>query len=129
MSVGRSGVVPARNQRFRRVSGAHVVVVLAGLLGGVLTLAAVRADAHEVRVLVATRDLQVGARLRAGDVREVAIRGDASVLPSVLRGGESAAIGGDVPVAPVRRGDPLRRSDLALPATSAGARSVSFAVD
>src|SRR5690348_14499905 len=48
VAVGRSGAVPARIRWFGRVSGAHVVVVLAGLLGGVLTLAALRAGDREV---------------------------------------------------------------------------------
>jgi Flp pilus assembly protein CpaB len=111
------------------MSGAHVMVVLAGLLGGVLTLAALRADAHEVRVLVAARDLRVGATLRAGDVRAVAVRGDIGTLPSVLHVSDEDRVDGDIVVAPLRRGDPLRHSDLAAPATGDGARAVSFAVD
>jgi Flp pilus assembly protein CpaB len=129
MNVGRSGVVPTRNRRLRRVSGAHVVVVLAGLLGGVLTLAALRADAREVRVLVASRDLEVGARIDASDVRTVVVRGDVGTLSTLLRDGQQARVVGDVVIAPLRRGDPLRRSDIAPPAADGGARAVSFAVD
>ena len=83
MTVGKSGAVPTRIRWFGRVSAAHVVVALAGLLGGVLTLAALRADAREVRVLVATHDLRVGARLEPGDVRSVAVRGDIGNLAAL----------------------------------------------
>jgi Flp pilus assembly protein CpaB len=129
MNVGRSGAVPTRNRWIGRVSGAHVVVVLAGLLGGVLTLAALRADAREVRVLTAAHDLQVGASIDAADVRAVVVRGDVAALPTLLHDGQQSQLVGDIVVAPVRRGDPLRRSDVTAPAASGGARAVSFAVD
>lgn len=129
MAVGPPGVVPARIRWFGRVSGAHVVVALAGLLGGVLTLAALRADARDVRVVVAAHDLRVGSRVVAGDLRAVAVHGDVSALSSLVRAESGTRIVGDVIVAPVRRGDPLRASDVAAVSASGGARSVSFAVD
>src|SRR4051794_34659252 len=120
VAVGRPGVVPARIRWFGRVSGAHVIVVLAGLLGGVLTLAALRADARQVRVLVAARDLRVGARIGPADVRTVVVRGDVSVLASLLRATSNERLAGEVVVAPVRRGDALRASDVAVPSASGG---------
>src|SRR5262249_237833 len=103
MNVGRSGAVPPPNPSVRPVSGAHVVVVLAGLVGGVFTLAALRADAREVRVLVAARDLEVGARIGAADVRAVVVRGDVAALPSMLRSADESRAIGNVLVAPLRR--------------------------
>jgi Flp pilus assembly protein CpaB len=126
--VGRSGAVPARIRWFGRVSGAHVVVLLAGLLGGVLTLAALRADAHEVRVLVAAHDLRVGARLEPGDVRSVAVRGNIDNLPALVRDTGAASLVGRMVTAPVRRGDPVRASDF-VAATPSGERVMSFTVD
>jgi Flp pilus assembly protein CpaB len=105
------------------------VVAFAGLLGGVLTLAALRADAHQVRVLVAAHDLQVGATLTRADVRSVAVRGDLSALSASLLDRAHGGGVGEIVTAPVRRGDPLRRSDLAEPAVAGGARAMSFAVD
>ncbi|HEY3834198.1 MAG TPA: RcpC/CpaB family pilus assembly protein [Acidimicrobiia bacterium] len=105
-----------------------MVVVLAGLLGGVLTLASLRADAHEVRVVVAAHDLRVGARLEPGDVRSVAVRGDIDNLGALVRDSHAAGLVGHVVTAPVRRGDPLRGSDFVV-ATPNNARVMSFTVD
>ncbi len=129
MTVGRSGAVPARIRWFGRVSGAHVVVALAGLLGGVLTLAALRADSREVRVLVAAHDLRVGAPFSPADVRTAVLHGDGTGLASLLRAGSGAQLAGAIVNAPVRRGDPLRASDLARAAAPRRARAVSFSVD
>ena len=57
MNVGRSGTVPTRNRLARRVSGAHVVVVLAGLLGGVLTLAALGYILNRLFLMIENRVL------------------------------------------------------------------------
>ncbi len=129
MTVGRSGSVPTRIRWIGRVSGAHLVVLLAGLFGGVLTLAALRADARDVGVLVAARDMRVGARIDASDVRTVVVHGDVSNLGTLLRGNDAARAVGSVVVAPLRRGEPLRNSDISAQAASGGARAVTFAVD
>ena len=129
MTVGQSGAVPTRIRWFGRVSGAHVVVVLAGLLGGVLTLAALRADAHEVRVLVAAHDLRVGARLEPGDVRPVAVHGDIANLPSLVRDARAAARS-SATWSPRQCGAAIRcGSPTSSPATPSNGRVVSFAVD
>src|SRR4051794_34010075 len=104
MNVGQASARDARSRWYGRFSGAHVVVALAGLLGGVLTLAALRADAREVRVIVAAHDLHVGALLADGDITTVAVRGDIGALPSLLRSAERLRAVGRVVTAPVRRG-------------------------
>ncbi len=129
--VGRSGAVPMGTRWYGRISGAHLVVALAGLLGGVLTLAALRADARDVRVLSAARDVEVGATLSGRDLTTITIRGDASGLASVLLGDDRNVAIGKIVASPLRRGDVLRRSDLLVPAVGGGARarSISFSVD
>jgi Flp pilus assembly protein CpaB len=113
---------------FGRISGAHLMVVLAGLLGGVLTLAALRADAHEVRVVVAAHDLRVGARLEPDDIRTVGVRGDIANLGALVRDEHAATLVGLVVTAPLRRGDPVRQSDFVAAAPGSD-RVMSFTVD
>jgi Flp pilus assembly protein CpaB len=119
---------PRRLHR-RRVHGAPVVMLLAGALGLVLTLAVLRDRGSAHRILVAARDLEAGVPLRASDVRAEALRADADVLSRLVSARAVANARGSVLTTPLDRGTPLLAEQLRARPTLDGRRSMSIAVD
>ena len=103
-------------------------MVLAGLLGLVLTLAALRDEPTGRRVAVAARDLAAGVPLRASDVRFEPVRRQRGRArrtwsASTARG----AAGSSAP--PCSAGAPLAASSLRGRASADGLRAMSIPVD
>jgi len=117
---------PRRVHR-RRVGGAHLVMVLAGLLGLVLTLAALRDEPTGQRVAVAARDLAAGVPLRASDVRFEPVRASGDVLAHLV--GDDGAWRGRVLTTAVPAGAPLAAASLRGRASADGLRAMSIPVD
>ncbi len=112
-----------------RFSRAHLVVALAGVVGALLTLSAVRAEQHSVTVLGARHDLVAGARITAADLDTVAVHAGAGVLATIVTAHDQRLAVGRVVVHDLRAGDLIRGSDLRDAAGTEGRRSMSFAVD
>jgi Flp pilus assembly protein CpaB len=104
-------------------------MVVAGLLGLLLSLAVLRRADSSVPVLVARHDLAPGTRVGPGVFRATRVHVDPGPLANLVTPAALAGLRGRVVRAPMRTGDLLERSDLAAPATGAAARSVSFPVD
>ncbi len=125
--------VAGRRQRRRsplgRVSSAHVIVVLAGLVGALLTLAALRGAEHTVGVVVLRHDVGSGMELNSSDIATTRVHVDDETLATLIRSSDRSRVPGSVVIAPLRRGDVLRRSDLRPVAATRRRRSMSFAVD
>lgn len=117
---------PRRVHR-RRWRGAHLVMILAGLLALVLTLSALRSDASGRRIAVAARDLDAGVPLRADDVRYTRVDADAQVLDHLVGTGESWRR--RVLTTPVPAGEPLTDARLRAPAAADGRRAMSIPVE
>jgi Flp pilus assembly protein CpaB len=104
-------------------------MVVAGLLGLLLSLAVLRRADSSVAVLVARHDLAPGTRIDAALFRATDVHVDPAPLANLVTPAAIAALQGRVVRAPMLAGDLLERSDLVAPATGAAARSVSFPVD
>jgi hypothetical protein len=117
----------ARTRRWRaHLSRGHVVVLLAGLTGTLLTLVALRSAAATVPVLVAARDLAPGVVVDARSVATTRIHADASVLARFVDAGSTRETVGLVVTRRVEAGTLLERDALAAPTGREVPRSISF---
>jgi hypothetical protein len=100
-SVGTAQVtVTGRTRREirSRLSTGHVVMVLAGALGVLLTLSVLRAADDTRAVLVAARDLAPGSVIGDASVRVAHLHADGPVLATLIDAGQlSACAGGSSP--------------------------------
>jgi Flp pilus assembly protein CpaB len=111
------------------VSGGHLVMIVAGLLGMLLTLALLRSADHRVRVAVAAHDLLPGDRIGPDDVRYERVKMDDDLLATVLEPDDVDAIAGSVAIGPIDEGELVARRDLRQPAAGSGLRAVSIPID
>ena len=111
-----------------RVSAGHVVMLLAGALGVLLTLSALRSAAHTDTVLVAAHDLVPGATLQPSDVRVTQIHADRRALADIFGGAARGSLRGQVVTALVPAGALLTRGSVRDTHANAAARVMSFAL-
>jgi Flp pilus assembly protein CpaB len=104
-------------------------MVLAGTLGLVLTLAALREGDDRRAVLVAGRDVAAGSVLRSSDVREQWMRVDRAVASHFFGAEARRAVRQQVLTASLRAGDPLLRSQVRARAATDDRRAMSIPVD
>lgn len=126
-SVRVVGKAP-RRPWWSRLSRAHLAVVGTAVVAATLNLAALRQGPQQVLVLVAAHDLPPGAPLSSEDLRAVALSGDRDTLDALLPGDGGTEHAGWLLARGLRRGEPLRWSDL-LPPAAAGLRSMSIPVE
>lgn len=117
---------PRRRALTSRLSTAHVVMVLAGLLGVVLTLNVLRAADHTRPVLVAAKDLAPGTVISADAVRVARIHADDGVLAALVAGSDLGSLDGRIVSTTVRRGSLLERAALQPAGDGASTRVMSF---
>src|SRR4051812_32152140 len=79
-----------------RVSAGHVVMIVAGLLGALFTLAALRSADERVDVVVARSDLAPGDVVQRNDLRTVRVNADGDALASFVRVEDVDALLGQV---------------------------------
>lgn len=127
------GVLPgSRAMRSRRrtyasrVSTGHVVMVLAGVLGALLTLNVLRAADTTTAVLVAADDLAPGSVIDASAVRVAHVHADASVLASLVPDTALDDVRGQVAIESIHEGALLSRSQLQSVRAGAAQRLMSF---
>jgi Flp pilus assembly protein CpaB len=118
--------VPRRVHR-RRVGGAHLLVLLAGVLALVLTLSALRREQSGRLVAVAAHDLEAGVRLRDADVRYESVGAGADVAAHLVAA--DSPWRGRVLVRPVRAGELLMVDGLRRRAGPDGRRAMSIPVE
>ena len=115
-----------RRFAFARVSSGHVVMLLAGALGVLLTLSVLRSADRSVPVVVAARDLPPGTVVGSGDVRIARVHAAPAVLATLLSGRDISSLRGQV-VASAIRADALVGRDAMQPAAAGAAtRVMSF---
>jgi Flp pilus assembly protein CpaB len=112
-----------------RVSAGHLVMVVAGLLGVVLTVALLRAADDRQRVAVAAREVPVGSTLTAADVRYARVKMDEALLDTVLRPADLESLGGSIATDRIAEGDLIPRSALRPAAAPSGQRAMSIPID
>jgi Flp pilus assembly protein CpaB len=128
MVLGERGVRSRRRAFTSRVSTGHVVMVLAGVLGALLTLNVLRAADDTTPVLVAATDLAPGSVIDTSSVRVARVHADADVLASLIPGSELEDVQGQVATGAAREGSMLSR-DLLQPLDAGRAgRLMSFPI-
>ena len=123
----RTGKVGRRPLRTRLSTG-HAVMVLAGLLGALGTLAALRSADDRVDVLVARADLAPGAVVQRDDLRTVRVGADATAMRSLVRAEDADALVGQVVTTRVSAGGFVARDDLQAAGDGGARRSMSFSL-
>ena len=112
-----------------RVSSGHIVMVVAGLLGLLLSLSVLRKADNTVAVVMIARDLAPGTRLRPDMVRTTRVHVDGRLLANLVPAADVDGLSDSVVLGSLRAGDLLSRSGLGPASTSRAARAVSFPVD
>jgi Flp pilus assembly protein CpaB len=112
-----------------RVSGGHLVMLLAGLVGAVLTIAALQSADHRVDVLVARNDLAPGDTVRAADLRTVRVNGDPGAMSALVRADDLGDLVGKVVTVRVDKGRFVARDDFERAGAAHARRSMSFPID
>jgi Flp pilus assembly protein CpaB len=127
--VQQGGVArAARRSLASRLSAGHVVMLVAGLLGVLLTLRLVRAADESRPVLVAARDLVPGSVVDERAVRVGRVVADADVLASLVPAARADDVRGMVVTVPVAAGALLTRPSLRAPASGDAPRSISVPI-
>jgi Flp pilus assembly protein CpaB len=121
--------VSTRRSVGSRFSTGHVVMVVSGLLGLLLSLSVLRRADNTVPVVVVTRDVVPGTRLRADMVGTTRVHADARSLSNLVAADDRDRMIGSIVLSSLRAGDLLERSGVGAASTGRAARSVSFPVD
>ncbi len=124
------GVLSGRTRRAvaTRVSTGHVVMVLAGALGVLLTLTVLRSADTTRPVLVAARDLAPGIVIGDDALRVARVHADASVLATLYSGNDVTRLRGAVITTSVGSGELLTRRIVRDVDAHASTRVMSFSI-
>ena len=122
-AAGASVETISARRRRSRLSGGHLAMLVAGLVGVVLTLALLRGADHRVPVAVAAHDLAPGTRLRAADVRYSPVAMSDDLLATTLDRAGVRRASGQVVVGPIRAGELVTRGRLRPHAATGGRRA------
>ena len=130
VSIGSAARASVRDRSLRsRLSSGHVVMVVAGILGLLLSLSVLRRADTTVPVMVVDHDLASGTRVSPDLFHVARIHAGAALLDNLVAPAALAGLRGRVVRAPLRAGDLLERSELGSAASGDAPRSVSFPVD
>ena len=104
-------------------------MVVAGLLGLLLSLSVLRRADTTVPVMAVMHDVAPGTRLRPDMFRATRVHADDRALANLVSPAMLDGLRGSVVVASLRAGDLLERSAVGSSTTRRAARAVSFPVD
>jgi pilus assembly protein CpaB len=104
-------------------------MVVAGLVGMLLTLALLRSADRRVEVAVAAHDLRAGSVVGPGDIRSERVKMDDDLLDTVLGPDDVADLEGAVATETIRAGELIARTDVRAPAASSGLRAASIPIE
>ena len=122
------GPTQLRRSAATRLSSGHVVMLLAGALGVLLTLSVMRAADHTRPVLVAARDLAPGTLIGADDVRVARVHVDDTVFATLYPADRLGDVRGQVATSAIRRGEMLSPSRVQKSGDRAAARVMSVSI-
>ncbi len=120
---------PVRRIRATRVSTGHVVMVVAGLLGTVFALAALRTSPDGTPVAVAAREIPAGAAVHRSDFRLERVSMSPALLAHVVTAAEIPRVRGRIAGVNIPTGELVSRQSLRPRSAKAGLRSMSIPVD
>jgi Flp pilus assembly protein CpaB len=112
-----------------RVSSGHLVMVVAGLLGVVVSVSVLRDEPAGVRVAVASHDIAAGDVVHATDLTAERVQAPACLLDTLVREDDVRRFRGHVVVAPVAAGELVVRSRLRPRAAPGGLRAMSVPIE
>lgn len=124
---GTAGV--PRRKLTARFSSGHLVMVVAGLLGMVLGIAALRHDPRGVEVAVAAHEIHAGETVSAGDFRTERVQMGRELLATFVRAPDVRGLRGRIATATIASGEPVIRRELRPRAAKAGLRAMSIPID
>ena len=125
-------VGPARVRRrnpLTRVSAAHLLMLLAGVLAFATNLVVLRDHDQTRPVIVAAIDLPAGRLLDSTHLRAVEVDVDDNLYSKLIPWAQADALVGQVTAHSIGEGVLIGTSDLRDPSASAGLRSMSIPVD
>jgi Flp pilus assembly protein CpaB len=111
-----------------RVSTGHVVMVVAGLLGALLTLSALRAADDTRPVLVAARDIVPGTVIDSRWLRVSNIHADAAVLATLFDANAIDELRGQIAVGRIPAGSLVTHDDVRSTTAGKAPRAMSFPI-
>jgi Flp pilus assembly protein CpaB len=110
------------------VSTGHVVMVLAGLLGALLTLTALHAADDTTPILAAARDIAPGTVIDAHALRVARVHADAATLATLIDSTQLGAVSGRVAVDDIPAGTLLTRGAIRSASQGEAPRAMSFPI-
>jgi len=120
---------PPRRRVRSLLSAGHVLMIVAGLVGLLLTLALLRNADRRVEVAVAARDLRTGEPIDTDAIRYERVKMDDDLLATALRGDDVEGLDGAIATGPIGEGELISEGDVRAPATPSAMRAVSVPVD
>ena len=125
---GHAVVGTRRRALASRFSTGHVVMVLAGVLGALFTLSAVRASDATRPMLAATRAIAPGTVIDAHSLRVTRVHVDDAVVATLFDESELRALRGRVAVEQIPAGGLVNRDAVRSIATADAPRAMSFPI-
>jgi Flp pilus assembly protein CpaB len=119
----------ARRRLVSRFSTGHVLMIVAGLLGFVLTMVVIRAADDTQRVAIAAADIESGRPLTTADVQWVDVRLTDDLSARAVQPDDLDALEGSVAAASIPAGELLSEADLRPVAAAGGRRAMSVPVE
>ena len=123
-----SGAAP-RRRFMARFSSGHLVMVVAGLLGTVLGVAALRQDPRGVPIAVAAREIRAGETVAPNDFGTARVATSDDLLSTLLRAHDVGNVRGRIAVATIEVGEPIVRRNLRPAAARHRLRAMSIPID
>ncbi len=125
----RGAVGAPRRKLTGRFSSGHLVMIVAGLLGMVLGIAALRHEPGGVEVAVAAHQIRAGESVTAGDFRSARVQMQQRLLVTFVRARDVGQLRGRIATTTIESGEPVIRRELRLRAAKAGLRAMSIPID
>jgi Flp pilus assembly protein CpaB len=118
-----------RRRLVTRLSSGHVVMIVAGLLGAVLALAALRSEPRGVEIAVAAHEIRGGETVGADDFRAERMQAPKRLLGTFVRPQQVRSLRGDVATSTIGSGEAIVRRQLRPRAARGGLRAMSIPID
>ncbi|HEX5588265.1 MAG TPA: RcpC/CpaB family pilus assembly protein, partial [Acidimicrobiia bacterium] len=112
-----------------RFSSGHLLMVAAGLVALVVSIAVLRDTPEGVAVLVADGEIRAGTRVAPDDFRAERVQAGDHLLRTLVRARDVGAVRGRIVVATIADGDLVARSALRTRAAPDGLRAMSIPID
>ena len=129
LTVPGADHAPGRRVLVGRLSRGHVVMIIAGIVGMVLSYAALRERPGNTQVAVATHEIRAGETVRPADFRTEQVTMASALLATVVRAGDIDHVRGRIAGTTIAAGEMVSRRTLRPRAARAGLRAMSIPID